>query len=190
MSIMSVVETQNSSALKTLLLRGYCPNELNSQTYQTALHLACSHFIPDCAMLLLAAGADLYALDNKNRTPLEVVVRSNPWNVNMVMRAFASLGIPCEPTITRLFPTFAFMYYDERQIMVGCACPELFAIRNELIVNRAFEVCSALYNLRISALEMCEILLCACCPSARDVPYYKIWRIVVLIKHSKSTFRQ
>lgn len=181
--VASCVKDYDSKSLKTLLLRGHSPDEMIDRTSETALHRACSLYVPSCAMLLLAAGAEFHILNDANRTPLEVLVRSKPWDVAMVMRAFASLGVPCEPVIVRVYPHVPTMYYDERKIPVGRTCRELSALRNELIFTRAFEVCTALRNLRISALEMCEILNWACCPSVQDVPFHKIWDIVTLIKH-------
>jgi ankyrin repeat protein len=54
---------------------------------------------------------------------------------------------------------------------------------------RALEVCIALHNLRLSALEQTEILLFACTPFATYLPFHYLWNAVVTVKHFRKPMK-
>lgn len=173
------------AALKRLLMRGHDPNTVVGNDGQPALHYACGLFNSRAAFYLIAAGADLYALNNQNQTPLEVLLLGHMFHKSDVFCAMASLGVVLAPTIERVFPNMPVMYFDERQMVIGEGLPNLIRLRRQLINTRVREVCVALHNLRISALELCEILLWSCCPAIHAVSFHVLWNAVVTIKHWK-----
>jgi hypothetical protein len=54
---------------------------------------------------------------------------------------------------------------------------------------RALEVCIALHNLRLSALEQTEILRFACTPFATYLPFHYLWNAVVTVKHFRKPMK-
>jgi ankyrin repeat protein len=54
---------------------------------------------------------------------------------------------------------------------------------------RALEVCIALHNLRLSALEQTEILRFACTPFATYLPLHYLWNAVVTVKHFREPMK-
>jgi len=57
------------------------------------------------------------------------------------------------------------------------------------IRERALEVCIALHNLRLSALEQTEILRFACTPFATYLPLHYLWNAVVTVKHFREPMK-
>jgi ankyrin repeat protein len=67
----------NANALRTLLAHGMDPDQMNWQ-HQTLLHLACTKETPECAAILVDAGATMTARDDEYRsTPLGWAARAN-----------------------------------------------------------------------------------------------------------------
>lgn len=63
---------------------------------------------------------------------------------------------------------------------------QLIGARLWIIRNRATEICIALQTLRISALELAEIVVAACGTPAQSLPAYIIWNLVICVKHFPS----
>jgi hypothetical protein len=55
----------------------------------------------------------------------------------------------------------------------------------DLMCLRGFEICVGLWRLRMSALELCEIMSFAFAPLESMVPFHKLWAIATKIKHFK-----
>jgi hypothetical protein len=61
----------------------------------------------------------------------------------------------------------------------------VFEQQHDLFRARAFQVCVGLQSLRMSALEMCEVLAYMFAPMESIVPFSFAWRVVVTVKHFK-----
>jgi hypothetical protein len=55
--------------------------------------------------------------------------------------------------------------------------------QKELFRLRAWQVCIGLQSLRVSALEMCEILTHMFAPLESLVPFHIMWKVVLAVKH-------
>lgn len=56
-------------------------------------------------------------------------------------------------------------------------------VQVELVIKRAFQVCTGLYSLRLDALQMCEILMYSCGKIGIGIPLHIWWKIATKIKH-------
>jgi ankyrin repeat protein len=65
----------------------------------------------------------------------------------------------------------------------GAALASVFERQKRLFRSRALEVCMALQALRVSALELCQILTHMFAPLESVVPFDFAWRVVVAVKH-------
>jgi ankyrin repeat protein len=59
----------------------------------------------------------------------------------------------------------------------------ILARQKQLFRARALQVCVGLQSLRLSALEMCEILTNMFSPLESMVPFHFVWRVVCCVKH-------
>ena len=77
----------NPDALRTLLAHGMSPNQMNWQ-HQTLLHHASTGDTPECAAILLDAGATMTVRDDDYRsTPLAWAERRGHQQVASILRA-------------------------------------------------------------------------------------------------------
>jgi hypothetical protein len=61
----------------------------------------------------------------------------------------------------------------------------IFERQKSLFRARAFQVCVGLQALRMSALEMCEVLAHMFAPLESTVRFQFVWRVVVTVKNFK-----
>jgi ankyrin repeat protein len=87
-----------ADALRTLLAHGMSPDQMNWQ-HQTLLHLACGGNNPQCAAILLDAGATIAARDEEYQsTPLGWAARVNaPAMVELLLSRGAPVNLPDDP---------------------------------------------------------------------------------------------
>ena len=85
----------NPDALRTLLAHGMSPNQMNWQ-HQTLLHHASTGDTPECATILLDAGATMTVRDDDYRsTPLAWAARANkPQMVEFLLSRGAPVNLP------------------------------------------------------------------------------------------------
>jgi ankyrin repeat protein len=85
-------------ALRALLAHGMSPDQMNWQ-HQTLLHHAAAKDTPECAAILLDAGATLNARDDEHQsTPLAWAARANkPRMVEFLLSRGASVQLPDDP---------------------------------------------------------------------------------------------
>ena len=57
------------------------------------LHIAVKNDIPDLILVLLKAGADINAKDNKGWTPIYYVIKSSPSTLNLLIEAKANVNV-------------------------------------------------------------------------------------------------
>lgn len=75
--------------------------------------------------------------------------------------------------------------YDKMPHIFEAEYKLLTDMRFLVIKERAIQICIALQELNLDANRLCEIILAACEPTSREIPFYKIWDLVVKIKHFK-----
>ena len=85
----------NPDALRTLLAHGMSPNQMNWQ-HQTLLHHASTGDTPECAAILVDAGATMTVRDDDYRsTPLAWAARANkPQMVEFLLSRGAPVNLP------------------------------------------------------------------------------------------------
>jgi ankyrin repeat protein len=140
------------------------------------LDLACSIGEIPCALVLLAAGADVSLLSRRSAgsSSISCLLRAARADTDVTnCRAKIALRkVAAEKG--RSAPTADEIEFARRRIARA---------RIELVRNRAFQVCVGLHSLRLDALQMCEILLHSCGPVAPLVPFHCWWKIATKSKH-------
>jgi hypothetical protein len=149
----------------------------------TPLHYANFH---NDAVILLAAGADVCARDNRGRTAL------HRWTARGLLNELPSLfpliaadadldavdndGNTCRQLLARRQLTI-----DPEK--VEAARRDIAKARIDFVRYRALEVCIGLQSLRLDALQLCEILQFACGPVAPLIPFHIWWKTATSVKH-------
>lgn len=180
-------------AVRLLLLAGADVIDGEHEEPQYLLHVSATFAYDTCTLLLLAAGVDVAARCPNGETALLVAAKRQTerplasWMENMsaMIAAGADLDAAADDGQT------------PRQVLAECgrtvdpeqvetARREIAALRFDLVRKRATAVCIGLQSLRLNALQLCEILLHACGPVARVVPFHQWWNIATTVKHFKS----
>jgi ankyrin repeat protein len=180
----------NVFALRWLLNAGADPDGVDSDGSTPLLHVS-RH---DCAVVLLAAGADVCARDNKGRTVLHGVPRGCRYarlppmelsHVHPLIAAGADLDAADDfgNTGRQLLARINWTIDPDR---VEAARRDIAKTRIDFVRYRALQVCIGLQSLRLNALQMCEILQFACGPLAPLIPFHIWWRIATTVKHFRT----
>jgi ankyrin repeat protein len=117
------------------------------------IDMDCS-FVRSIVNLMLAAGADLDAVDTNDESPRQRLARHQ--------LSFDDAG------------------HSEE---VEAARREIAKVRLDFVRHRAWQVCVGLQSRELDALQMCEILLHACGPVAPLIPFHQWWKIATSVKH-------
>jgi ankyrin repeat protein len=159
---------------------------ITDPTGNSPLHVACKEnefndydeSLP-CAALLLAAGADVDARNERGQTACHVV--NMPSIVPYLLAEGANSDIVDDSGMKPLQnPDFGSMPSADE---IDTARRRLASHRLEFVRDRALQVCIGLQPLQLSALQTCEILLHACGPAALGVAFHHWWQIATLVKH-------
>jgi ankyrin repeat protein len=123
---------------------------------------------------LVAAGASLDALDFAGNSTRSLASHRGLW-------------LPAVDDIDTANKTPGQIEGDRRR--VAAAREEVAVVRGKLISEqflmlrkRGLEICMALGMLKISTLEMCEILFFAC-PRQQLVPFHLLWALAKTVRH-------
>jgi ankyrin repeat protein len=104
----------NVEAAKTIIAAGADPSAVGSMSGRTPLHHAAHNCNPEVLELLLAAGADALATDNKGKTPLRCIHSGTPQQRQAIIAALVAAGdrnwdhvpTPCAGLQRALVPTW------------------------------------------------------------------------------------
>jgi len=173
----------NVVALRWLVGVGAAVNCVDKDK-STMLHVVSNY---DCAVCLLAAGADARARDGSGRTPLHLVAtQSLAWPVvEPLLAAGADLDVADNDgrTARQLLSDHSAPVAIDTDL-VEAARRDIAKARLDFVRDRALEVCISLQSLKLNALQMCEILVFACGPVAcLIIPFHIWWKIATTVKH-------
>ena len=135
--------------------------------------------------LILAAGADVHHIRGYRQTPT-FLLENNEIQNQMWQELFLAAGGRFPKTQNCTHPLeFLFSFKSElfTPVELEKANRRIEGARNTLVYRRAWHICVGLQNLRISVLEMCEILVNACGRIAPLIPFHIWWKIATKVKH-------
>jgi len=141
----------------------------------------------DCAVVLLAAGANVCARDNNGHTPLHCVAlaASSFTAVHSLIAGGADLDAANDAGETAR-QALARRGWTLHPDQVEAARREIAKTRIDFVRYRALQVCIGLQSLRLNALQMCEILQFACGALALLIPFHIWWATATTVKHFRS----
>jgi ankyrin repeat protein len=184
-------EIGNVFALRWLLNAGADPDGVDSDGSTPLLYVS-RH---DCAVVLLAAGADVCARDNKGRTVLHGVPTGGMYarlppmelsHVHPLIAAGADLDAADDFGNTG-WQLLARIDWTIDPDQVEVARRDIAKTRIDLVRYRALQ---GLYRpcncCELDALQMCEILQFACGRVAPLIPFHIWWKIATTVKHFQS----
>lgn len=132
--------------------------------------------------LLVAGGVDVNASNTGWREFERAAFRRNTRIAALLLAAGVKLDGMRSRWLLEVWPQVAIstMDIDNGRRLVA-------ATLTRLVRRRAADVVIGLQPLGLDALRMCEILLFACGPLARAVPFHKLWAIAVAAKHFRDS---
>jgi ankyrin repeat protein len=138
-------------------------------------------FANKCLVLLLAAGANVGALDPASRTGFQTTTMvENCHLIRPILPIFLAAGADpsgvCEEFIA------AISVHE-----IESARREIAKTRLDFVRHRAMQVCIGLRSLRLDALQLCEILQQSCGPVAHVIAFHQWWKISTTVKHFRMT---
>jgi ankyrin repeat protein len=139
---------------------------------QTPLLIACICRLTECALMLIAAGADVN-VDSSGRTACHHAIRGNAVGIT---HALVAAGANVEG-----YSGSSVWAPDDAQI--ECSRRRIAKVQLDFVRERALQVCLGLQSRGLDALQMCEVLLHACGPVAPLIPFHRWWTIATTVKH-------
>jgi hypothetical protein len=147
-------------------------------------------------VMLFALGATMSAVNHSGLTPFDVFM-ANWFSHNFDMTVtLATAGFACDVATEEVRRAeiaaiviacggrvLAEVDTDELLEEEANAIDEILRRQVQLFRLRAWQVCIGLQSLRVSALEMCEILAHMFAPLESLVPFHVMWKVVLAVKH-------
>lgn len=170
---------RNAAALRWLVCAGADVNSVCDDG-ATPLHSVGDY---DCAVCLLAAGADARARDRTGRMALHDVARVHERPLAHVFLAADGDLDATDDAGNTARQEFARRGWTVDADKVEAARREIAIARVDFVRRRALEVCIGIQSLELDALQMCQILLFACGRVAQMIPFHVWWSIATTVKH-------
>jgi ankyrin repeat protein len=152
----------------------------------TPLHYALSRGFSDAVVMLVAAGADVHAVNSMSQSMCHVAVTSTPLAFAAVLAAGVSIDTRDRDGVTPRELAQIYNLALPSDSEVADARRRIAATQLALVRERALQVCVGLAALDLDALRMCEILLHACGIVAPMIGFHHWWKIATTVKHFKS----
>lgn len=173
----------NADALRCFLAAG-APVEAADNGGRTPLSAVSDY---ECAILLLAAGADVNKRDRFDN--MAFLVAASAMKTAAVAHAFLAAGADIDRVNERGFTARQFLaqrqfdveVHDQHRINI--ARRDLAKTRLDFVRSRALQVCIGLQSRQLDALQLCEILQHACGPLACLIEFHRWWKIATTVKH-------
>jgi ankyrin repeat protein len=158
------------------------------------------HGAGDSALVsLFALGATMSAVNKDGKTPYDLLCArdTEAFDEALVTFVAAGLGVDVQtqlesPDIAAVViagggrvSQYAYIYSDELVQEERIAYNRIVERQTDLFRARAFHICVGMQSLRLSALEMCEILVLMFTPLESLVPFHVVWKLVTTVKHFK-----
>jgi ankyrin repeat protein len=176
------IRADNADALRLFLMAGANANDVGRHG-GLLLHNSVFSRSLKCTLLLLAAGADVAARDRLGRTACDLASAiSHPKMMSFVHAMLASGASLDDVHENGKTPRLCLAESVDPE-QVESARREIANARLDFVRYRALEVCIGLRSLGLDALQMCEILRCACGPLARVIAFHQWWKIATTVKH-------
>jgi ankyrin repeat protein len=175
-------EYENNIALCFFVQNGANVNCLN-KSRSTPLHLVNNY---ECAICLLAAGADPNAITTYGSKPLHLFIDCLSPAGKRIICALMAGGTNIDMTdefglALRYLLNKHGLHIDSRR--VEKARCDITKARLDFVRYRALQVCIGLHSLDLPALQTCDILLFSCGPIAPLILFHQWWTIATTAKH-------
>jgi ankyrin repeat protein len=184
----------DSSALLLLRSLGVNLNDADERG-----NTACHHVRDDATFnALFALGTRMSVLNHNGQTPFEMhwaqhfATDTDRWTRHDdLVLSFAAAGLCCgvAPRETRsdigalVIAGGGRVSAEADAVFRRGEIDRIVWRQKSLFRSRAWQVCIGLQSLRLSALELCEILTHMFAPLESLVPFHVMWKVVVTVKH-------
>jgi ankyrin repeat protein len=173
----------NDSAVRVLVEMGADIDRQDNDGW-TALMVAAANVQSSCVELLVALGADVSLVNKQGRAACHVAADwQRPASLCALVAAGGDLD-QCDnkgetPRMIAIREHVALPTADE----IDAARPRIAKSRLDLVRERAFQICVGLQSFRISALQLCEILMHSFGAIGSVILFHQWWAIATNVKH-------
>lgn len=172
---MHYAATHGRHELLRLLIEAHADVDCAMDRGCVPLMQACGVEHLQSVLILLAAGADVRAVDSGGQSAGDWAARTTIAKELLSLLVAADAGVDISGTLpATVLPTPDSVERAVRQIARQAL---------ELVRERALQVCLGLQSRQLDALQMCEILRHSCGPFATMVAFHHWWAIVTIAKH-------
>jgi ankyrin repeat protein len=173
----------NDLAVRVLVELGAEIDRQNNNGW-TALHYAAEKAQSSCVELLLAIGADVNLVETNGQTACHfAALYKRPASLCALVAAGGDLDRPNkEREAPRMIATRKMVALPTAD-KIDAARRRIAKTRLDLVRERAFQICVGLQSFRLSALQLCEILMHSFGALGSLILFHQWWAIAVKVKH-------
>jgi ankyrin repeat protein len=180
----------NESAVRVLVELG-ADIDRQDNWGRCALIDAAGNMQSSCVLLLIALGADVDVVTNDGRTACHRAARYADRRALSALVAAGGNLDQCDnkgetPRMIAAQRNVALPTADE----IDAARQRIAKTRLDLVRQRAFRICVALQSFRLSALQLCEILMHSFGALGSLILFHQWWAIAVKVKHFRDRKQQ
>jgi ankyrin repeat protein len=156
----------------------------------SALHIAAANEQSSCAELLLALGADVDVVTNNGETACHLAALYESASLCTLVAAGGDLDqLDNNGETPRTIATREDDALPTADEIEAARC-RIAKTRLDLVRERAFQICVGLQSFRLSALQLCEILMHSFGAIGSVILFHQWWAIVVKVKHFRDRKQQ